>query len=110
MAFVVHLHSQRMAPKRGKLLLSRDEEAVALLRRAVETNRNYPVAYFWLGAALAHLGRLGEARDAVQTGLALNPSLTIARHRSGGSSDNPTYLEQHERVLDGMRKAGVPEG
>jgi hypothetical protein len=29
--------------------------------------------------------------------------------RAGGSSDNPTYLEQRERVLDGMRKAGVPE-
>ena len=25
-------------------------------------------------------------------------------------SDNPTYLAQRERIFDGMRKAGVPEG
>jgi hypothetical protein len=25
-------------------------------------------------------------------------------------SDDPTYLAQTERVLEGMRKAGVPEG
>jgi hypothetical protein len=26
------------------------------------------------------------------------------------SSDNPTYLTQRERIRDGMRKAGLPEG
>jgi hypothetical protein len=24
-------------------------------------------------------------------------------------SDNPTYLKQRERILEGLRKAGVPE-
>ena len=37
----------------AKLLLSRDEEAVVRLRRAVETNRNWPSAHFYLAAALA---------------------------------------------------------
>jgi hypothetical protein len=40
----------------AKLLVSRDEEAVALLRRAIETNRNYSLAHFWLAAAHAHRG------------------------------------------------------
>ena len=42
----------------AKLYLGSDEEAVALFRRSIETNRNYPLAHFCLAAALAHLGRL----------------------------------------------------
>jgi tetratricopeptide (TPR) repeat protein len=94
----------------AKLRLCRDEEAVAWLRRATETNRNYPLAHLWLAAALAHLGRLSEARSAAQAGLALNPTFTIARVRAAPLSDNPIYLAQRERIYDGMRKAGVPEG
>ena len=50
-----------------------------------------------------------EARAAATAGLALNPTFTIRRFRNSASSDNPTYLAQRERVIDGMRKAGVPE-
>jgi class 3 adenylate cyclase len=32
------------------------------------------------------------------------------RYRFGGVSDNPTYLHQRERVIDGLRSAGAPEG
>ena len=28
----------------------------------------------------------------------------------GPRGDDPTYLAQRERLIDGMRKAGVPEG
>jgi hypothetical protein len=80
-----------------------------LFRRSIEANRNYPNTHLWLAAALAHLGRLTEARAAAQAGLALHPSFTIARLRAGASSDNPIYLAQRERVIEGMRKAGVPE-
>ena len=41
----------------AKFLVGSDEEAVARLRRSIETNRNYPMAHFYLAAALAHLGR-----------------------------------------------------
>ena len=94
----------------AKFLVGSDEEAVALLRRSIETNRNNPLVHFQLAAALAHLGQLIEARAATQAGLALNPTFTIARFRAMPSSDNPTYLAQRERFIDGMRKAGVPEG
>ena len=87
------------------------EQAVAWFRRAIEANRNYPQAYFWLAAALAQLGRLDEARSAVKAGLALNPSFSISRARAAWTarSDDPTYLAQLEPILEGMRKAGVPE-
>ena len=93
----------------AKLLLGADEEAVARLRRSVEMNRNFPLAHFYLAAALAHLGRPDEARSAVQAGLALDPTFTISRFRARASSDNPSYLTQRERIRDGMRKAGLPE-
>ena len=87
------------------------EEAVAWCRRAIEANRNFPAAYFSLAAALAQLGRLDEARSAVRAGLALNPTYAISRARAAWTawSDDPTYLAQLEPILEGMRKAGVPE-
>jgi TolB-like protein/class 3 adenylate cyclase len=94
----------------AKLSLGAYEDAVARYRRALEINRNHPVAHFCLAAALAQLGRLDEARAATQAGLALDPTFTIARWRSSAPSDNPTYLAQRERLYDGLRKAGVPEG
>jgi hypothetical protein len=63
-----------------------------------------------LAAALALLGSLDEARAAARAGLALDPSFTILRFRHGASSDNPTYLAARERIYEGMRMAGVPEG
>jgi TolB-like protein/class 3 adenylate cyclase len=87
------------------------EQAVAWFRRAIEANRNYPVTYFRLAAALAQLGRLDEARSAVKAGLALNPSFTISRGRAAWTawSDDRTFLAGLERIFDAMRKAGVPE-
>ncbi len=94
----------------AKLFLGSDEEAVEKLRGALALNRNNPYTNFLLGAALSHLGRLDEARAAVQAGLALNPEFTLRRYRAGAASDNPTFLAQRERVVAGLRKAGVPEG
>jgi TolB-like protein/class 3 adenylate cyclase len=95
----------------AKSYLGHDDVAVASFRRSIETNRNTaPFVHFYLAAALAHLGRHDEARAAVQAGLALDPAFTIARVRAGAATDNPTYLSQRERIYDGMRKAGVPEG
>jgi hypothetical protein len=42
-------------------------------RRAMEDNQNYPVAYFFLAAALAHIGRMSEAGSNAETGLAFDP-------------------------------------
>jgi tetratricopeptide (TPR) repeat protein len=94
----------------AKLQLGADEEAVARFRRSVEINRNHPRTHFFLAAALAHLGRLDEARSAVQAGLALDPTFTVSRIRTNVPSDNPTFLAGRARTYEGMRMAGVPEG
>ena len=87
------------------------EQAVAWFRRAIEANRNFPLAYFHLVAALAQLDRLDETHSAVKAGLALNPDFTLSRARAAwtAQSDDPTYLAGLEPVFEGMRKAGVPE-
>ena len=87
------------------------EQAIAWFRRAIEANRNYPVTYFALAAALAQLGRADEARSAVKGGLALNPAFSVSRARAAWTAfgDDPTYLAQAEQILGGLRKAGVPE-
>ena len=45
-----------------------------------------------------------------QAGLTLDPTFTIHRFRAGQESDNPIFLAGKERIFEGMRKAGVPEG
>jgi len=94
----------------AKFWLGKEEEAVAWLRRSIEANRNFPSSHFVLAAALAHLGRLPEARAEVQVGLAINPTYSIGRIRASSSSDNPTFVAGQERLIDSLRKAGVPEG
>jgi TolB-like protein len=94
----------------AKVQIGADEEAVAWLRRGIEANRNLPVGHFFLAAALANINRHDDARDAAQAGLVLDPSFTIARFRASVASDNQVYLARRERVYEGMRQAGVPEG
>ena len=95
----------------AKNLLGLHEPAAVWSRRAIEANRNYPFPYLNLGAALAQLGRLDEARSAVTAALALNPSYTLSRHRANFASmtDDPTAVAQMERAWDGLRMAGMPE-
>jgi len=95
----------------AKLHLGSWEQAATRLRRSIEGNRNYPPAYFNLAAALAQLGRLDEARSAVKAGLALNPAFAVSRARADWTavSDDPTFRAGLEPILEGLRKAGVPE-
>jgi TolB-like protein len=99
-----------LAAGTAKLQLSADAEAVDWLRRSIEANRTYPLTHFVLAAALAFVGLLEEARAAAKGGLALLPSFTIRRFRDGAPSHNPIYLAGRERIYQGMRSAGVPEG
>ena len=88
----------------------RNEDAVHWASRAIELAPNSSLAHLLLGAALARLDRIEEAREAARAGLELNPGFTIARFRSSTFSDHPVYLAGRERIYDGMRRAGIPEG
>jgi tetratricopeptide (TPR) repeat protein len=85
----------------AKMTLGADEESIALFRRSIENNRTIPLTHFFLAAALANVGKLEEAQAEVRAGLALDPGFSIHRFQNGGGYGRP---------LEGMRKAGVPEG
>jgi TolB-like protein/class 3 adenylate cyclase len=85
----------------AKVTLGANDEAVALFRRSIENNRTNPLTHFFLAAALANLGKLEEAQSETKAGLGLDPAFSIRRFQSGGGGGP---------LLDGMRKAGVPEG
>jgi len=94
----------------SKLQVGEDAEAVRWFLRSIEANRNWPIGHFFLAAALALLGELDQAKAAAKAGLLINPAFTIRRYRDGAYTDNPTYLATRERLYQGMRLAGVPEG
>jgi TolB-like protein len=94
----------------SKLQIAADAEAHRWFVRSIEASRNYPLAHFGLSAALALLGLLDQANAAAKAGLNLDPGFTVRRYSEGAWTDNPTYLAKRERVCQGMRLAGIPEG
>ena len=94
----------------SKVYLGAYEEAVPWYRRSLEINRTWWMSHLYFAAALELLGRHDEARAEAQTGLAFIPKFTIRTWAmSAGQSDNPVFQKQQERLLQAMRKAGVPE-
>ena len=64
-----YTHYWQMFVGLAELNLRRDERAIVWLRRSIEGSRNNPMTHFYLTAALAFLGRMEEARAALQAGL-----------------------------------------
>jgi len=95
----------------GHAMLRQDDRAIACLRRAVANNPQFPTPLANLAALLALSGQEAEARDVMNHYLAQRGTKirTIARWRATGYSDHPVYLAFRERILEGQRKAGMPE-
>ncbi|MGO9359460.1 MAG: winged helix-turn-helix domain-containing protein [Xanthobacteraceae bacterium] len=104
-----YAHYWQMFVGLAELNLRRDEQAIVWLRRSIEGSRSNPMTHFYLATALAFLGRLEEAQAAVRAGLTLNPQFTIARFRTS-SGVNPIDRAVCDRIIEGLRKAGAPEG
>ena len=95
----------------AKLVLGRDEEAVAWLLRSIDANRNNPSAHFFLAAAQAHLGRMSEAQAAVQAGGACHRSALPPKAYSVQQSQNVLRrcVARHAEG-DRLRAVGVVSG
>ena len=95
--------------------LKKYDQAIELARRTIAINPNYvPWAHTFLVAALALTGHDAEAREALQRYLALptsGPLKTIAAWKALTESQHGDlrYVEEHERMYDGLRKAGMPD-
>jgi adenylate cyclase len=93
--------------------LRRYDQAIDLARRAIAINPNIGHIRVNLVAALALTDHDAEAREALQRYLALpstGPLKTIAAWKAHLESQHWVPGEVSERVYDGLRKAGMPEG
>ncbi|HEX2134940.1 MAG TPA: adenylate/guanylate cyclase domain-containing protein [Microvirga sp.] len=100
------LYRPQAALSFAHLMLEEFDEAIAWGRRAVEENPNYTVTYRPLACALAHTGRLEEARGVVRRLSALVPDLSLRR-----LVENEVFRHSGrlDFILDGLRTAGIPE-
>jgi adenylate cyclase len=95
------------------ILLGRDEEAIHSLTAALDANPKNLSSHAFLAAAYALLGRFEEAQVALATHLQRRPGTTVSTFRRLSPVPlvltSPTYQREHERVKEGLRKAGMPE-
>jgi adenylate cyclase len=88
------------------LAARRFEQAIEWAERALHDQpRNVPAMRAKI-VALAHLGRLDEARAELSRLLAIDPKLTIAGYREFAHFGAPEVLEL---FVTGLRLAGLPE-
>ena len=97
-----HLHGSATA----HLLAGRYEEAVGFATKAAHENSNFNPIFRVLAASYAQLGKMEDARKAVGRLLELDPRISIAHLRANLPYQDQT---QFERLLDGLRMAGLPE-
>jgi class 3 adenylate cyclase/TolB-like protein len=90
--------------------LAQWDQAIEWCRKSTATDSEYWLPYVELAAAYAWTGRDAEARAAVIDLLRLIPGYTVRKWATAGGSDNATFRAEYQRITDGLRKAGLPEG
>jgi Flp pilus assembly protein TadD len=95
------------------ILLGRDEEAVRSLITALDANPGSVSPPAFLAAAYALLGRSDEARASLAIYLQRRPNTRVSTFRRLSpvplARTGPKYQQQHERLKEGLRMAGMPE-
>jgi adenylate cyclase len=95
------------------LMLKEDDLAIEWLRRTLKIAPEIPIQHALLASTLALAGRQAEASEALKQYLSLKgtTSKTIAEFRPQhrALSDNPKWLAYSDRLVEGLRKAGMPE-
>ena len=83
-----------------------NEQALEWARRTVEIAPGHPGGWHYLVASLAYLDRLEDARAAKDQLLRVMPNDSLSLIRASFPSIKPERMDQ---LLDGLRKAGLPE-
>lgn len=89
----------------------RDELSIPHFMRAADLSPSLVYPSGFLASALAHAGRLAEARSTLDSWCEAMGGfrLTIEHLRAQVFSDHPAYLAGHQRLYRGLRLIGVPE-
>lgn len=94
---------------RARIAIGDDALAIEAARQGIADNRDHPHNYAVLAAALAHLGRMDEAKAALREFQRVQPGITVARYRQVTTSNEPAAVKTAARLLAGLAKAGLPE-
>ena len=91
--------------------LARDAQAIEWCLKSLSTGKTFYFAYVDLASAYAWRGQAAEAAAAVAELLKLRPGFTVQTlvQEGSGTSNNPTFRKEFQRIVEGARKAGLPE-
>jgi len=94
-----------MARVLAPLVTERYDEYLEWAKRFTETYPTFAGGWRHLASAYAHIGKMEEARAALEKVLELIPGDTVRRERGL----NPGIDVYGDRLIEGLRKAGLPE-
>jgi adenylate cyclase len=91
--------------------LARDAQAIEWCLKSLATGQAFYFAYVDLASAYAWRGQNAEAADAVAELRKLRPGFTVQTlvQEGSGTSDHPAFRKEFQRIVEGARKAGLPE-
>jgi len=99
----------------SQFALKQYDQAVESARHAIVISPNLGYAYWWLIPALVVTGQDSQAHEALRSYLALPgvpatmPALKQETAKYANERDDPRFVEYWGRLVEGMRKAGLPE-
>ena len=91
------------------LLMGNGEEALPWLQRSIAITAASGRTHMLLAAACQQVGRIDEAKAAMQEGLTLRPGTTALNVRTPAKNASPIYLQASDRIIQFMVAAGLPD-
>ena len=98
--FTCHLHTH----------LAQWEQAIEWCGKSIASGSQIPYLFVDLAAANAWAGHDKEAKEAAAQLQKVYPGYTVQTLAGVHWSDDPTFNAQYQRIVEGLRKAGLPEG
>ncbi len=87
------------------------EQAIPWCEKSIASAPHFCLAFVHLAAANAWAGHEKEAKEAAAQLQEVYPGFTVQTWAGGEHwSNDPTYNAERQRIVEGLRKAGVPEG
>jgi tetratricopeptide (TPR) repeat protein len=98
--YMCHLHSH----------LAQWEQAIEWCNKSIASGNQWFGVFVDLAAANAWAGHDKEAKEAAAQLQKVYPGFTVQTWAGIHWSDDPTFNMQYQRIVEGLRKAGLPEG
>jgi DNA-binding winged helix-turn-helix (wHTH) protein/tetratricopeptide (TPR) repeat protein len=90
------------------MLMGRAEDAVPWLQKSIAITSASGRTHMLLAAAYQQLGKIDEARAAMEKGMELRPGSTYHNVPTPTKNSSPVYIEAAERIMQSMVAAGLP--